>query len=81
MKLQAEILECSLWADQPLGLEQARNVRIVCLRGTVWLTLAGHLADVFLQSGESYIIGNNKLALLEAIGISGADIRISVPAR
>ena len=39
-----------------LPLEQARDVRIVCLEGTLWVTEEGRPTDVVLEAGASYTV-------------------------
>ena len=39
-----------------LPLEQARDVRIVCLEGTLWLTEEDRPTDVVLEAGASYTV-------------------------
>jgi len=39
-----------------LPLEQARDVRIVCLEGTLWLTEEDRPTDVVLEAGASHTV-------------------------
>lgn len=42
-----------------LPLEQARDVRIVCLEGTLWLTEQDRPTDVVLEAGASHTVNAN----------------------
>lgn len=57
--------ELCLSENQPLRLEAAAGIEIRCLEGTIWITISGQLADIFLHTGESYRIPDNGLALIE----------------
>lgn len=60
--------ELCLADNQPLSLRQARGVRVVCMAGTLWLTVDGEAGDVFLRPGQSHRIASNGLTLVESIG-------------
>jgi len=59
-------------------LRGAVGVRLICLRGTVWITQEGLLRDDFLSIGEFLILASSGLALIESIGQSGASLAVEV---
>lgn len=79
MKIDLGSGELCLADNHPLSLHDARGLRIVCMAGTIWLTVDGEAGDVFLHPGESHCIVSNGLALIESIG-SGR-IRLERPQR
>lgn len=68
MKIDLGSGELCLRHGQPLRLVRAAGVRVDCLAGNVWITVAGEPADVFLMAGGSYRIQGQGLALIESIG-------------
>ena len=58
-------------------LRGSRGARIVCLGGNVLITASGHYQDIDLGAGDGFVIPNNGLVLVEAIG----NATISVEAR
>lgn len=60
--------EIHLFSNRPLRLNKARGLRIACVSGTIWITIAGQQEDIFLRPGEQHTLRNNGLALVEAIG-------------
>lgn len=62
--------EIVLRQGQPIRLNDAAGIRVRCLRGTVWITVASEPDDVFLGAGQSYLIPRNGLSLVERIGNS-----------
>lgn len=61
-------VECELHPDHPLRLIDAAGRRVQCLTGVVWITAYGQPVDVFLRSGDAYVVPNGGLVLAEAIG-------------
>lgn len=68
MKIDLGSGELCLNDNQPLSLRQARGLRVVCMAGTIWLTVDGEAGDILLRSGQSHLIASNGLALVECIG-------------
>lgn len=66
--------EIGLQPDCPIRLNDAAGTRVRCLRGTVWITVANEPDDVFLGSGQSYLISRNGLSLVERIGNSSIQL-------
>lgn len=60
--------ELCLRHGEPVRLTRAAGLHIGCLAGTIWITVAGEPADVFLMPGHSYRIRGQGLALIESIG-------------
>ncbi|MCL4747653.1 MAG: DUF2917 domain-containing protein [Burkholderiaceae bacterium] len=50
-----------------LELADARGGRIVCLRGTVWVTRHGDFEDHLLTAGESVAIGKAGSSLVQGL--------------
>ncbi len=66
--------EICLQPGSPIRLNDAAGTRVRCLRGTIWITVANEPDDVFLGSGQSYLISRNGLSLVERIGISSIQL-------
>lgn len=77
MKIDLGSGELCLRHGQPLRLARASGVRVDCLAGNIWITVAGEPADVFLMAGRSYRIEGRGLALIESIG--EGRVRLTVP--
>lgn len=56
-----------LAAGRTWPLRRARGHRIVCLRGELWITIDGELADHFLQTGESFAIETDGRVVVYAV--------------
>ena len=57
-----------LTQDQPLRLEQAKNHCVICLSGRVWITAYNKSVDFELYAGDLFVVPNDGLALIDAIG-------------
>ena len=68
MKIDLGSGELCLRHGMPLRLVRAAGLRIDCLAGNIWITVAGEAADIFLMAGDSYRITGQGLALIESIG-------------
>ncbi|NTV71772.1 MAG: DUF2917 domain-containing protein [Azonexaceae bacterium] len=66
--------EICLQQDRPIRLTDAAGTRVRCLRGTIWITVANEPDDVFLESGQSYLISRDGLSLVERIGTSSIQL-------
>ncbi len=66
--------EICLQPGHPVRLNDAAGTRVRCLRGTIWITVANEPDDVFLASGQSYLISRNGLSLVERIGNSSIQL-------
>jgi hypothetical protein len=54
-----------------LPLEQARDARIVCLEGTLWVTEERNATDVVLEAGQSHaVVAGSGRTLVQAIARS-----------
>lgn len=71
--------ELCLADNAPVRLSRARGVRVTCMAGRVWLTVAGEAGDIFLRPGQSHVIAADGLALLEALG--DGRVRLERPVR
>lgn len=70
-------LDFVLHENHPLRFSKARGHRIECMFGTVWITAYNELEDHMLTQGQVYVVPNNGLALVEAIG--QGKVRIHMP--
>lgn len=66
--------EICLQPGHPVRLNDAAGTRVRCLQGTIWITVANEPDDVFLGSGQSYLIPRNGLSLVERIGNSSIQL-------
>jgi hypothetical protein len=57
-----------LTQDQPLRLEQAKDQCVICLSGRVWITAYNESVDFELYAGDLFVVPNDGLALIDAIG-------------
>jgi hypothetical protein len=65
----------TVFEDLPVSFRGARGTRLTCTEGVVWLTQEKDLRDLHLRSGQSYLIENNGLILLE--GSPRGSLRVS----
>jgi hypothetical protein len=72
--------ELQLENAHPISLGQARSQRVICLSGTLWLTVQGASADIFLKPGESYRLAHQGLVIVEGIGVSRMLLQTQRPA-
>lgn len=70
-------LEVELHADHPLRLHGASGRKIEALSGTIWITAYGELTDFELAPGQSFVVPNDRLTLVEPIGCG--TVRIEQP--
>jgi hypothetical protein len=42
--------------------------KLVCIRGTTWITMAGDHADYFVREGERFSFGRSRKPVISAIG-------------
>lgn len=80
MKIDLGSGELCLRHGKPLRLVRAAGLRVDCLAGNIWITVAGESADVFLRAGECYRIKNRGLALIESIGDGRVRLQMTPPA-
>lgn len=67
MDLTTDNLLLELTTNRPLPLLKARGIRVHCVEGVVWMTVAGVPGDFVLRAGESYCIPGKGLVLIEAL--------------
>lgn len=70
--------EYQLRDNAPMRLANAAGRRVECLSGMAWITAYGEAADITLRAGDVFVVPNQGLALLEAVG--AARVRIHQPA-
>lgn len=80
MKIDLGSGELCLRHGDPLRLVRAAGLRIECLAGEIWITVAGEAADIFLMAGDSYRIAGQGLALIESIGDGRVRLAMARPA-
>ena len=67
--------EIELFTNQPLRLNKAGGLGVTCISGTIWITVANEPGDIFLRTGQRYVLTSNKLALVEAIASGSVYLR------
>jgi hypothetical protein len=70
--------EYRLTENHPLRIAHAAGRRIESLDGTAWITAYGENTDFMLRQGQSFMIPNDGLMLIDAVG-SGV-VRVRLPA-
>ena len=70
--------EYTLSSDAPLRLEDAAGRVVENLSGMTWITAYGQSTDFILRPGQCFVVPNDGLTLVDAIGSSR--IRIAAPA-
>jgi hypothetical protein len=70
--------EYTLSSDTPLRLEDAAGRVVETLSGMTWITAYGQHTDFILRPGQRFVVPNDGLTLVDAIGSSR--IRIAAPA-
>ncbi len=60
-----------------LSFSNARNVRLECLDGVIWLTLSNIEGDFLIERGEQIVIPSNGLALIQ--GLPFASVKLTSP--
>lgn len=74
MKIDHPSSEFAVRDAQPLRLTAARGCAVQCLRGTLWITQAGRLEDVFLRAGEGLRLSSDGVVLVEGVGEAVAKV-------
>jgi quercetin dioxygenase-like cupin family protein len=57
-----------------IPLRDARGAKVVCLEGSLWITLDQHRNDIVLQRGQSYEVPKNGITLVQAMGAARLSI-------
>jgi len=73
--------EIVLRENRPLRLTRARGRRIVCISGCTWITAPAVAEDIYLKAGEGWLIPNQGLVLVEAVGSATVILRRQAAAR
>lgn len=60
-----------------LSFSNARNVRLECLDGVIWLTFSDNEGDFLISRGEQMVIPSNGLALIQ--GLPFASVKLTSP--
>jgi len=60
-----------------LSFSNARNVRLECLDGVIWLTFSDNEGDFLIERGEQIVIPSNGLALIQ--GLPFASVKLTSP--
>ena len=79
MKISLEDSRVELRPKQMLRFDGAEGVRIVCLRGALWVTQDQDLRDVFLSTGACFTLDRDGVALVSALEASS--VRLAEPVR
>ena len=78
MRVNAPPFRVSLQWGRPLTVSDGKGTCITARRGTVWITQDTDLRDVVLSGGESFMLEQPALAIVQAF--ESAEIVISPPA-
>lgn len=70
--------EYRLSTNQPLRLEDAGGRVVEGVSGMTWITAYGQHTDFMLREGQTFVVPNDGLTLVEAIGCSR--VRVAAPA-
>lgn len=65
MSLHSMVIQ--LAEGKKLAFRGARDIRLECTEGRVWLTIEGQSDDFLLSKGERLRIGSNGLALIQGL--------------
>lgn len=79
MRVNAPPFRVSLRWGQPLTVTDGKGTCITARRGAVWITQDNDLRDVVLASGESFMLEQPELAIVQAF--DAAEIVVSPPAQ
>jgi hypothetical protein len=66
-------------ADRTIVLHDARDARIDCLRGRIWITEDPLRSDVLLDTGESHVVRAQGRTFVTAFGDSSFRVRRGQP--
>lgn len=69
--------EYTLNSDAPLRLEDAGGRVLEAISGVTWITAYGQATDFLLRPGQRFVVPNDGLTLVDAIGSSR--IRLAAP--
>ena len=70
MRVNAPPFRVSLQWGRPLTVSDGKGTCITARRGTVWITQDNDLRDVVLSGGESFMLEQPALAIVQAFVIS-----------
>lgn len=62
-----------------LAFRGARDTRLECIEGRVWLTVEGQPCDFLLSKGERLRIGSNGLVLIQGLSSGSVQMVSMVP--
>lgn len=79
MKITLKTTEFLLENNNPVSLRSAKNIKVTCTEGVLWITVTNQLKDIFLTRGQSYIIQSNRLTLIESIGCGKVQLEATNP--
>jgi hypothetical protein len=77
MQVNAPPFRVSLQWGRPLTVSDGKGTCITARRGAVWITQDNDLRDVVLSSGESFLLEQPELAIVQAF--DNAEIVVSPP--
>ena len=79
MRVNAPPFRVSLAWGQPLTVADGEGTCITSRRGAVWITQDNDIRDVVLSDGESFMLDNPDLAIVQAFDT--AEVFVRPPAR
>jgi hypothetical protein len=68
--------EYRLTENHPLRIAHAAGRRIESLDGTAWITAYGEHTDFMLRKGQSFVVPNDGLMLIDAVGTGVVRVRL-----
>ncbi len=77
MQVNAPPFRVSLRWGRPLTVSDGQGTCITARRGAIWITQDNDLRDVVLSSGESFLLDQPELAIVQAF--DSAEIVVSPP--
>lgn len=81
MRMSLHNMVIQLADRKVLTVRGARNTRIECNDGTVWLTIEGQPGDFLLSRGEHLHIHSNGLVLIQGMPYGSIKLAGAVPGR
>jgi hypothetical protein len=67
MQIKPGSAELLLKKNQPISMRAAKNLKISCTEGIIWITVSGERDDIFLSRGDHFVLPNNNLTLIESM--------------
>lgn len=66
MKIEQRLIDIA--ENVPVRVHEGQGLRLLCLKGRVWITQENDARDIFLAAGESFAVDYPGLTLIGALG-------------